>query len=51
MNENKEVQSLYLILSRNMYFCMQFMNILTNCVRTAVVIQELKIIRRGEVFF
>jgi hypothetical protein len=29
---------------------MQFMNILTNCVRTTVVIQELKIIRRGEGF-
>jgi len=38
MKENKDVQSLYLILSRNTYFGMQFVNILTNCVRTAVLI-------------
>jgi hypothetical protein len=50
MKENKEMQSLYLMLSRNMYFGMQFMNVLTNCVRTADVIQELKIIRQGEGF-
>jgi hypothetical protein len=50
MKENKELRSLYLILSRNMYFGMQFMNLLTNFVRTVIVIQELKIIRGGEGF-
>ena len=33
-----------------MYFGMQVMNILTNCMLTAVVIQKLKIILRGEGF-